>query len=211
MMRKALIATALALVFVAASASVGAQVPTTSVSAETDGTVNPGGQATVNVSAESAGSVSIEGVPSAWEVSSSRNGGAFISPDELGDNTDQGSVLWAWEEDRQSLNVSVTFGVPADAREANYTLEAGAERRDGMTDNDSVVIAVQVAGETGDDTDGEDDGGTDGGTEDDGTDADDGEEEGEGEDGRGGEGMPGFGPVVAVVAVLCGGALRSSV
>lgn len=199
MIKKAVIvATLVSLVFVAASGSVVAQTPTTSVSVETDGPVSPGGEATVAVSAESAGSVRVEGIPSGWGVSSSQNDGSFIAPDEMGDDTENGTVLWAWEQDRQTLNVSVTFDVPEDTQEGNYTLDVGAERRDGMTDNGSAVITVQST-EEGDEDEGEDDESESGETED-GGDGDDGE--------GGGEGLPGFGPIVAIVALVSGGALR---
>ncbi len=105
--------------------------------------VSPGGQATVNIVAENMGSVRLDGIPNDWSVSSSQNDGAFITPDALGDNIEEdGRVLWAWQEDRQSADVSVTLDVPEDAEETEYVLEAEVENNAGETATDTATVVV---------------------------------------------------------------------
>jgi len=209
---------------------VAAQEAEISVGAEADDSVSPGGQVTVDVTTQDTGSITVNNVPSTWSVSSSQNQGAFVSPDGPGDQIqDSGAVLWAWANDRQSSEVSVTFGVSEDTQPGDVTLGIEAENGDGDTASDTVTVTVEgdveeteggeTEGEEGTDEDGTDDetetGDADGEGDTNNTDAggaDDaagdseggnGEEEDRGADSES-EGLPGFGALAAIAALVGG-------
>jgi len=70
-----------------------------SVSAS-DANASVGGQAAVDVTAQNAGSVKIEGIPNNWSVAGSLDDNAFVTPGNAGDSiSSQGTVTWAWSDD----------------------------------------------------------------------------------------------------------------
>ena len=110
----------------------------------TGDTASPGGQATVDVTAGLAGSVTVTDIPQDWEVAESEDDGAFITPGNLGDNVDdQGSVAWVWDEDRSLMDVSVTFDLPDDVEQTDHVLGVEAENADGETADDTAAVEVQ--------------------------------------------------------------------
>jgi len=115
-----------------------------SVSASGD-SASPGGQATVSVRANNVGSVRISNIPNNWTVDGSTDGGAFLGPDGPNGNqiSDQGSVLWAWQDDQLGVDTDVTLGVPSGAEKRGYNLDVEAENAAGETGNDTATVTVQ--------------------------------------------------------------------
>jgi len=116
----------------------------TSVDASGD-TATPGGQATVDVSAQNFGAVEVSNIPSSWSVASSQNDGAFIAPDGNGDDINSGgNVAWVWTADQSSANVSVTLNIPSDAQTRDFNLDVEEERGNtGETATDTATVTVQ--------------------------------------------------------------------
>jgi hypothetical protein len=161
-----------ALLLLGASTAAAAPVTLSATANATDG------QVTLDASAQHAGSITVEGVPTDWSVADVTESGAFVSPANQGDQVaDQGKALWAWQSDRDEVTVSVTFDAPADAA-ATMTVIAEA----GST-GDKVSSAVTVG--DGDAPGSGDDGGQTGGS-----DGSDGADDGNGDDGNGDDGEP---------------------
>lgn len=117
----------------------GGQLPITASATS----VSPGGQATVDVTAENTGSITIQNIPTSWSVQGSQDDGAVVSPENNGDAiSSQGTVTWAWPTDQSTVDVSVDLSVPSTASITDHTLSAEAENGAGEIGTDTTTVSV---------------------------------------------------------------------
>lgn len=216
--RRSIVATTLVLT-VLLTVTVAGTAMAASVTGVSGGNTNPGGQATVTVEAEEVTSVAINDIPDDWSVASSSTDGGNL----IGNPQTDIVISYATAGQQSSVSISVTFDIPSNASAGDNDLEIVASGTQSEESATATVTVQQTGGDGGetnetDTEEGETEGETDGeetGEESEG-------ETGEGEtdseaDGGGnggedasaeegdGEGMPGFGVLVALVALVCYG------
>ncbi|MFB6163065.1 MAG: PGF-CTERM sorting domain-containing protein, partial [Halococcoides sp.] len=145
------------------TATPGPKDPTVSATA---GSVPPGENVTVEVTAETVGTLSLSGIPTGWSVDASSTAGASPLVNET--NGTQ-KVAWTWNANQDSVSVTVTLGIPGDATLDDTVLTAEASNAYDHYANDTATVSVTqaptaTATETASQNDGgSNDGGSNGG------------------------------------------------
>ena len=191
------------------------QGSTISVEVNANDTVSAGGQVEVTVNSTDTGSVTVEGIPSDWTVSSSQNDDAFVAPTGSGNSIEKdGLVLWAWADDQFAVNVSVLLAVPDAVEPGEYEFTVVAESGDGNSTEGSTAVMVESTSTSEDSRRGENTSGKDdqndafGGSNEDVTNDTEGSDgstdENNDTDGSGSQALPGFTLIVALIAIVSG-------
>ncbi|AWB28227.1 PGF-CTERM sorting domain-containing protein [Halococcoides cellulosivorans] len=123
--------------------------------------VAPGENATLTLTAENAGMLSLDDIPANWTIESVEAGGATSIDETVNDSQE---LAWTWDQNQDSLSLNVTLGVPANASTGAVTLTATAWSSDDSSVTDTATVSVtESASETPTETDTQDDEGDSGG------------------------------------------------
>jgi len=131
------------LVVVCLIVSTGVVAGVTPTISASGGTVTPGETITVEITAEEVGMLSLSGIPMDWGIESIDSAGATAL-----EGTENGSqkVGWAWTTNQNSVSVSVTLAVPSDASAGDQSLTVEAGNSDDEITTSSVTVTVEADG-----------------------------------------------------------------